>query len=415
MTEKEAIFKNIFLSFQQDTDFQGFLNHPVQNFEGRDWTYGQFLYKYFFDQVQEFNYQVRDNFKNLPEDEKGLAEKCRILFDNKMTGPDTVLKTDKIKELNLFNGDKEKENFYNSLFSGSNRSVEGNPHYWHPVSQYQFLVVEHKLSQMGMGQEQIRTLMRHCADKREETETYYKEHMPEKLVHVSKKTPAEMNGTIKTHLRSVDTFIDTQEYCFIAERNSFHPELPIQGDGNRFVIWPRFKPHVMAFQMTAEDFNAKTQEPAYVYKVDMSRQEVVDSIRPCIPFWGGDPKEWVSVQNLTYKDEEVQTETVQDLTAQGKKIYLVPNPEDWKLLEGTENLSEEQAEKQMQTMCQLGKAIDIRQLPTGNDDVHAPVTLVEKIRQKKVSVSSPKGLDNIRRNESDTPLNIAAKKQGHGM
>ncbi|MBQ4084467.1 MAG: hypothetical protein IJC30_02270 [Alphaproteobacteria bacterium] len=415
MTEKEAMFKNIFLSFQQDTDFQGFLNHPVQNFEGRDWTYGQFLYKYFFDQVQEFNYQVRDNFKNLPEDEKGLAEKCRILFDNKMTGPDTVLKTDKIKELNLFNGDKEKENFYNSLFSASNRSVEGNPHYWHPVSQYQFLVVEHKLSQMGMGQEQIRALMQHCADKREETEAYYKEHMPETLVHVSKKTPAEMNGTIKTHLRSVDTFIDTQKYCFIAEQNSFHPELPIQGDGNSFVIWPRFKPKVMAFQMTAEDFNAKTQEPAYVYKVDMSRQEVVDSIRPCIPFWGGDPKEWVSVQNLTYKDEEVQTETVQDLTAQGKKIYLVPNPEDWKLLEGTQNLSEEQAEKRMQEMCQLGKAVDIRQLPTGNDDVHAPVTLVEKIRRKKIPVTPPKGLDNIRRRKSDNSLNIAAKKQGNGI
>ena len=69
---------------------------------------------------------------------------------------------------------------------------------------------------------------------------------------------------------------------------------------------------------------------------------------------------------------------------------------------------EDRAEKERQLSLETKTVIDAVK---HNDTL----TLMEKIRQKRVPVASPKGLDNIRRSKSDNPLNIAAKKQGHGM
>ena len=354
ITEND-VFQKITNEFRQQNDFDAFLNKKV-HFDNRDWTYGQFLYKHCFDEVQKFTYKCKDYFDgkeiaNFGEAEKNLAQKVAFIFSNNLARPDGVLQTEKIKELDIFNGDEEKEAFYQNLFANSERSVEGNPCYWHPVSQYQTLVIENELSKIGMSSEQIRDLMVHCEKQREKTERFYKDNMPAGFVHNSKVSPAEMGDTVQTRLRSVDSAITTQKYCFIAEPDSFHSGLPMQGD-KEFKSWPRFSPKVMAFQMSAIEFANKTQD-SYNYQIDMSQR---DAIQPCIPLWGGHPSEWVSVKDLSYSSE-VEKETLQDLQKQGMKFYLVPNAKDWKLLRQAENLSEKDAEIFMQNLCKEGKAV----------------------------------------------------------
>jgi len=348
------IFEQIITDFSKQNNFDAFLNASV-HFDNRDWTYGQFLYKHCFDEVQKFTYKCKDYFDgkeiaNFGEAEKNLAQKVAFIFSNNLARPDGVLQTEKIKELDIFNGDKEKEAFYQNLFANSERSVEGNPCYWHPVSQYQTLVIENELSKIGMSSEQIRDLMVHCEKQREKTERFYKDNMPAWFVHNSKVSPAEMGDTVQTRLRSVDSAITTQKYCFIAEPDSFHSGLPMQGD-KEFKSWPRFSPKVMAFQMSATEFADKTQD-SYNYQIDMSQR---DAIQPCIPLWGGVPSEWVSVKDLSYSSE-VEKETLQDLQKQGMKFYLVPDVKDWELLRQAENLSEKDAEIFMQKLCKDGKA-----------------------------------------------------------
>jgi hypothetical protein len=349
------VFNQIITEFPQQKDFEAFLNKQV-SFDDRNWTYGQFLYKHFFDKVSEFNYRCRDCFENnkldtLSKPEQKLAEIVYFLNSNEMAGPEGVLKTEKLKELNMFDGDTEKEAFYRDLFANPSRSVEGNPCYWHPVSQYQTLFIENQLSQMGMNPEQIRALMIHCEKEREKAEDFYVKNMPAQFVHNSKVSPEEMNGEIQTRLRSVDTFVTTQKYCFIAEPGSFHSGLPMQGN-NEFKGWPRFSPKVMAFQMSADEFKEKTKD-SYNYKIEMSQK---NSIRPCIPLWGGKPNEWVGINDLKYSPD-VEKETLQDLQKQGMKFYLVPDKEDWKLIEKVENLSEKGAELFMENLCKKSKAV----------------------------------------------------------
>lgn|GEM_PF-6567173 len=352
--QKSEIFQQITTELAQQNDFEAFLNRKV-HFDNRDWTYGQFLYKHCFDEVQKFTYQCKDYFDGKPvanfgETEKNLAQKVAFIFSNNLAQPDGVLQIEKLKELDIFNGDKEKEAFYQNLFANSNRSVEGNPCYWHPVSQYQTLVIENELSKIGMNTGQIRDLMVHCEKERVKAERFYKDNMPAEFVHNSKVPPEEMGNTIQTRLRSVDSAITTQKYCFIAEPNSFHSGLPMQGD-REFKSWPRFSPKVMAFQMSATEFADKIKD-SYNYKIDMSQK---DAIQPCIPLWGGASSEWVSVKDLSYSPD-VEKETLQDLQKQGMKFYLVPNKGDWDLLRQAENLSENEAEIFMQKLCKEGKA-----------------------------------------------------------
>ena len=348
-------FQQITAGLRQQDDFEAFLNKKI-HFDNRDWTYGQFLYKHCFDKVQDFTYKCNayvhgKPVENFGEPERKLAQKVAFLYSNDLAGPNAVLQEEKLKELDMFDGDKEKESFYRNLFANSKHSADGNPCYWHPVSQYQTLVIENQLSQMGMSSEQIRSLMIHCQKEREKAEKFYQDNMPLQFVHNSKVTPEEMGGVVQTRLRSVDTFITTQKYCFIAEPDSFHSGLPMQGN-KEFRSWPRFSPKVMAFQMTADEFADKTQD-SYNYQIDMSQK---DSIRPCIPLYGGAPSEWVSVKDLNYLPD-VQKETLVDLQKQGKKFYLIPDKNDWKLSEGAENLSEQDAEIFMQKLCQEGKAV----------------------------------------------------------
>lgn len=353
MTDNET-FRQIAAEFIMQNDFAAFLNKQI-HFDNRDWTYGQFLYKYCFDKVQEFNYRCRECFENNKLDElsiteQRLAQKVAFLYSNNLAGPDAVLQTEKLKELDMFDGNKEKETFYQNLFTGSGRSVDANTCYWHPVSQYQTLVIENELSKLGMNSEQIRDLMIHCEKQREKAEKFYQDNMPLQFVHNSKVPPEKMGGAVQAKLRPTDTWINTQKYCFIAEPDSFHSGLPMKGN-KEFKSWPRFNPKVMAFQMSATEFADKTHD-SYNYQIDMSQK---DTIRPCVPLWGGEPSEWVSVKDLNYLPD-VQKETLQDLQKQGMKFYLIPNKEDWKLLEGAENLSEKEAEAFMEQLCKEGKA-----------------------------------------------------------
>ena len=347
---KQKIFEDICHSFGENKDFSAFLN-TVVTFDGRDWTYGQFLYKYFLDQAQEFNYYVVDCAKKnieLSGREKFLAEKLHFLVENKMEKPIAVFMAKKIKELNLWEGNEEKYNRYKKLFVEAH-SVKGNPCYWHPVAQYYFLVMNHKLSQMGMNSDQIYALMMHCEMKKRETEEYYKKQMPTQFVHNSRQ---KKNGVVHPYLRSVDNWLTTQKYCFVAEPGSFHSGLPIQGIDNTFIAWPRFKPKVLAFRMTQKEFFERSSD-SYNYEIDMSQK---DLIHPVIPLWGDPPVEWVSVQDLKY-NPEVKTERLQDLIKQGMQFYFVSGAEDWRLLSCKENLSAEDAQKELEKMCKSGQAV----------------------------------------------------------
>ena len=355
--KKDIIFQKINSLFQktEEKDFNVFLNKTF-SFEGRDWTYGQFLYKYHFDRVAEFTYRHREKPKNdLEEKELNLVKKGLIIMGKTdLWKPDSVTtKPKQVKDMGvvLFSGDVDKRNTYQELFASTKRSTEGNPCYWHPVAQYQFLVIEHKLSQMGMSPEQVHALMVHCETKREEAEKNYKKKMPSVLIHNSPRSEKEMGKTIQARLRYVDSWINTQKYCFVAEPGVFHSGLPIQGE-NEFISWSKFRPKVLAFLMSEDEFKEKTKNGSYNYTIDMSQK---DTIQPCIPMWGGPPFEWISTKDLKYTD--VKKETLADLIDQGMQFYLVPQKEDWKtLLREKGSVSEKEAKKYLENLCKDGRA-----------------------------------------------------------
>ena len=389
MSNKEEILNQIKESFQKQGDFDSFLNMTVQ-FEGRDWTYGQFLYKHCYDGVQNLLFAARDNPSKLSQQELDLAQKGKFLLDNNMCGPNAIHKKDVIEKVNLWNGDTTKEEFYKNLFANPNRSTPNNPCYWPPWSQYQFLVIENELTKYGMNPEQIRLMMIHCEQEREKTEKYYQEHKPEQFVHNSPVPPDRMGKEIKANLRSVDNFTSTQEYCFVAEPNSFHSGLPIQRGNNGWAAWPRFKPKVLAFCVTEENFEKETKT-SYNYMID-SKQN--DSIRPNIPLWGGAPFEWVSTESLNYTD--VQKETLQDLVKQGLKLYIIPDKEIWKKkIQGKTGVQEKEVQAFLDEMVKKGEAISYNQSKTS-------------IREW-LSNASEKGKDDPR-NQTKTSLKNTDKK-----
>ena len=356
MSNKEEILNQIKESFQKKGDFDSFLNTTVQ-FEGRDWTYGQFLYKHCYDGVQNLLLTARDNPSKLSQQELDLAQKGKFLLDNNMCGPNAVHKKDVIEKANLWNGDTAKEEFYKNLFANPSRSTPNNPCYWPPWSQYQFLVIENELTKYGMNPEQIRSLMVHCEKEREKTEQYYQEHKPKQFVHNSPVPPEKMGGKIKVNLRSLNNFTSTQKYCFVAEPNSFHSGLPIQGD-NWWASWPRFNPKVSAFAMSEDEFKEKTKNGSYNYMIDPKQN---DSIRPNIPLWGGAPFEWVSTESLNYTD--VQKETLQDLMRQGMKLYIIPDREVWKKkIQGKITSTDKEALAFLEEMSKNGEAISYHPL-----------------------------------------------------
>lgn len=352
--QEEEIFNQIKKSFNQGKSFDSFLKKSVR-FDNRSWTYGQFLYKYFYDQLYFFNQKVKENEKRLdilPPAEQKLAKKIISMHALGLDKPTVNLNDEKIKkqvkDLNLFDGDKNKENFYTELFTHG-RSVKGNPCYWPVAAQYQFLVIEHKLkSELGMSDDQVRSLMIHCEEKREKTEKHYKNIMPNQFWHNSPVGSNDMKF-IEARWRPVDNWVNVQNYCFMTTSKSFHSELPVQGE-NEFVAWPRFNPKVCAFFMSKQEFEEKTKNGSYNYEIDMSQK---DSFRPVIPLWGGAPKEWVSVRNVNYKS--AQKETLADL--KGMKFYLIEDENVWNVVQGKGNLSPQQAEQEMKKLCEQGDAV----------------------------------------------------------
>ena len=120
------IHQQITTELRQHDDFEVFLNKKIY-FDNREWTYGQFLYKHCFDKVQDFTYKCekyvdRKPVENFGESEKKLAQKVDFLFSNHLRKPDVFendKKLKKLKELDMFDGDKEKESFYLNLFTNS--------------------------------------------------------------------------------------------------------------------------------------------------------------------------------------------------------------------------------------------------------------------------------------------------------
>lgn len=86
-----------------------------------------------------------------------------------------------------------------------------------------------------------------------------------------------------------------------------------------FIFLSKNSKNVMVFQMTADEFASKTKN------------------------------------DLTFLPD-VQKETLTDLQESGKRFYLIPKKNNWKLLEGVENLSEQEAEAFMEKLCREGIA-----------------------------------------------------------
>ena len=119
--------------------------------------------------------------------------------------------------------------------------------------------------------------------------------------------------------------------------DTFHAGLPIHSVTD-FAEWPRFKSDTFVFQISVDDAKKKISN-SYNYYVDMRDK---DAFRPCIPLWGGEPLEWVSVKPLKFAD--VQKETLRDLIEKKKTIYIVPSADDWKqYMEKTCGMSPEEA------------------------------------------------------------------------
>jgi len=344
METKEAVFGQIKKSFEQGGNFDSFLGQKL-NFDGRDWTAGQFLYKYFYDQVQGFVYQAKDHPETLSDEDKALAEKFKFLYKNGMVGPLDVFKKIEARtmpDVDMFDGNREKESFYRELFAGEKRGTPDNPCYWTPVSQFQTRYIESRLSQMGMDEGQVRALMVHCEKERERTEAFYRKNMPAQFVHNSRVSPEKMEGgCIRIKPRTEDQFLNLQKFCFVAPEGSFHSGLPMQDRNIDFVAWQRFSQEVSAFHMTMDQAMDKIVD-SYNYRIDMQQK---DTIHPIVPLWGGAPKEWIAKKNLTYSPE-VEKETFKDLLNQGNQVFIVPNEEDWKnWMQGKEQLPPDEARR----------------------------------------------------------------------
>ena len=334
---KEEIFNSLKAGLQNNGDFESYLAQTIQ-FDGRDWTAGQFLYKYYFDEIQPFNATVLQG--KVAKEDEFLANKLKGIVEKGLVRPLDVYalsESGKLPDVDMFDGDKEKEAFYQNLFCGG-RSVPGNPCYWTPVSQYYTRFIEHRLSQMGMNPDQIKSLMVHCEQEREKAESKAIQNMPEQIIHNSPQPPDKLGKVIQARARTEDNFLNLQKYCFVAEPDTFHSGLPLQAKINS-LSWPRFAPKTIAFQLTPEEAKQAFKD-SYNYKIDMNQR---DSIKPVIPLWGGKPQEWIAKKDLSYHPN-VEKETVQDLIAKGMELYLIPNKDDWnQLLAGKDNLSEQAA------------------------------------------------------------------------
>ena len=342
--DKQKLFQALKKDLESRSDFKGYLSQKIL-FDGRKWTVGQFIYKCCFDEFQPFAYYVRDHFDSLRGREKVLAERIKEIYETGLTKPKEAYRfIEEGKSLNLF--DEDKQAFYQNLFADIGRSEKGNPCYWHPVSQCQTAFIEYKLSQMGMSEKQIRSLMIHCEKEREKAEQKAIQNRPKCFIHNTVLSPDEIKGgKIDLFIRSDDHFLNFQKMAFIGVPNCFHAGLTLHTSAD-FALWPRFNPNVFVFQTSLE--NAKKQIcTSYNYRIDMRQKK---AIRPCIPLWGGAPLEWVSVKPLSYTD--VRTETLRDLIAQGKEIYLVPVEKDWKkYMEKTSAFSPEQAAQYMKDLA----------------------------------------------------------------
>ena len=351
MKTEEDIFRKITGAFNQKGDFDSFLSQKL-NFDGRSWTVGQFLYKYFYDRVQDFIYQAKDHFNTLTTNDKAMAQKIKFLFENNMVGPKTVfeqIQTGTLPDADMFDGNREKEAFYRELFAGKKRSVSDNPCYWTPISQFQTRYIESRLFQMGMNDKQVRALMVHCETEKEKAEAFYRGQMPAQFIHNSRVPPAKMEGgCIRTKPRTDDQFLNLQKFCFVAPEGSFHSGLPMQEKEIDFMAWPRFSQKISAFQMTMNRALDKISD-SYNYRIDMSQK---DDIYPVIPLWGGTPQEWIAKKNLSYLPN-VEKETFKDLLKQGKQIYIIPDKEDWKnWIRDKEHLSDEEAGKYLSDLSE---------------------------------------------------------------
>ena len=328
MPRQKELFSLILKSFHQQKDFNAFLCQKLA-FKGRQWTFGQFLYKYFYDQFQPFVFWIKDSPEITDPAEKSLSKKIRFLFENDLIRPLSVfqkIESGTLPDLDIFDGQREKETFYENLFAGARFSLPGNHCYWPPVSRVQTRFIEIRLSQTGMNETQIRNLMIHCENQREKLISYYRGHIPKCFIHNSRRSPDQLtDGCIRIHPRADDQFLNLQKFCFIGEPDAFHSGLPLQDKEINFYAWPKFRQTVVAFNMSSAQALEKITD-SYNYKIDMRQKK---ALYPVIPLWGDKPCEWISRTDLKYH-KHPRRETFDDLLSLGKKIYIIPDRSFWK-------------------------------------------------------------------------------------
>ena len=190
--------------------FKGQLSETI-NYQGRSWTYGQFLYKYFFDQHQIL-IKLLGYDENNPEEQKEIQELIDLYRLNDYGDIEEQLNflrekkeaLDRWKGKNIPNAKNEMEaiystlqgtsqslaffrnaskedqkqinkenqeriNFYrNLLFEGKN----DDQHFLHPVFSIYTSFIEDRLAKMGFSAQQIDWFMEHCREEQKKAEVF---------------------------------------------------------------------------------------------------------------------------------------------------------------------------------------------------------------------------------------------------
>ncbi|MBP5160525.1 MAG: hypothetical protein ILP11_00515 [Alphaproteobacteria bacterium] len=350
MSQKADAFRKIQNVLNAVADFDVFLNRVLHNCAGRDWTYGQFLYNYLYEEIQATLDNLKARKGAYTPAERALAGKFFLVKDAIRLG------YEKDQKVDVFD-DRNKQAFYERLLNPGQYSVRGNPSYWPAAGRVRFLVVEHLLkTQLGLSDAQVRQLVQHCVDKRNQSP----KRLPNKLVTCSSRP---VDKTIAAFICNVDTLEQEQKQTFMTDgedKESFFPAgLPIKGENA--CLWPRTnKARLFAFNYAGQTVKEaiqsfeKANKPTYKYTVDRRK---IKKLRAVVPLWGGKPYEYVSPFDLSYTDcEEI---SLQDLGQKyHKKIYLINNASAWEQVCGNPHLTEQEAEERLQNLTKEGKAID---------------------------------------------------------
>lgn len=358
-----------------ESDEQAFKRQLSTSFEyqGREWTYGQFLYKYFYDQFEPLlklpgydkskkkevaereqlitscnlaDYTQTENKEEALQEVDKLEEFIRRSSEIKSELDKKIIAEQKEKgrkleyvdpselydylqrhpETDLSFGliSKEKADFYYNLLihNASSQQTEqkkNNPEYLHPLFFMYTSFIESRLKKMGFSEQHIKWFMEHCQEKRKEQEKKSKTDLANmEMTHAS----LYDLDHIEPKPRADDQGVRLSKFAFVCEKGHFHPGTPVKNGGNRFRLYPRFNPQVMIFQVK-RGRELESFSDAFIYSIAQAENS---KITPVIPMWGGPPMEYVSKEPLSFEGRE--KETLLDLIRKGKDIYIFTGNDD---------------------------------------------------------------------------------------